>query len=150
MSSLSSKLQPEIWCLDNSDCQKLRYQCMRNYILKRKEIQRDYIKSQRRYHSQWWYWSQSESDSFMWGALLPLESKWTQVNCVSCKDRRKLGVSKRQSMKVWQYFPRGGGDTLWFINTFLWEIFAAEGLELKRAHQRPLPDLLLAEHQEYG
>lgn len=28
--------------------------------------------------------------------------------------------------------------------------FAVEGLELKRAHQSPLPDLLLAEHQEYG
>lgn len=54
-------------------------------------------------------------------------------------------------MKVWQYFLRGGGgDMLWFINTFLWEFFAAECLELKRAHQSPLPDLLLAEHQEYG
>lgn len=52
-------------------------------------------------------------------------------------------------MKLWQYFCGGGGDT-WFINTSLWEIFAAESLELKRAHQSPLPDLLLAEHQEYG
>lgn len=82
-------------------------------------------------HRSKWYWSQSESDFFMQGALLHLESKWTQVNCVVCKDRRKLGLSKRQSMKVWQYFLRGGGgDMLWFINTFLWEIFAAEGLEL--------------------
>lgn len=32
---------------------------------------------------------------------------------------------------------------------FVWEIFTAEGLELKEAHQSLLPDLL-ADHQEYG
>lgn len=53
MSSLNSELRPEACCLNNSDCQELRYWRMRNYILKKEknnsEIQKYCIKNQRRH-----------------------------------------------------------------------------------------------------